>query len=362
MSFINQIIYASKMVYMHIFPSLYLKYKRQMYINRLQTVAKSCFFKAEIPEGASFDDYQNALVKHLVSVNEYLYNYEFWNKSEVTRSEFISQYSTYMVYNWFRIYFPTYHNWKLFDYKELALSRLTEVGLIKRRWLYTPHATNEQISELLHSTDCIVKPHNATHGEGVYKVKHDDEQAIAAVLKQVKSSPAVIEECVTGCDELQQFHPGSLNTLRVVTIAYEGQGEVFGACFRMGRGDSVIDNSHGGGIVATINVDTGCIEGDAYGDNGRYFHEHPDTGIVINGFQIPQWDKIKQTCIDAANAIRGSIIVGWDLTLTADGNVEFIEANNTPDFDGGMQAPLKKGVKRQLTDTIYRVTGKRYHG
>ena len=39
------------------------------------------------------------------------------------------------------------------------------------------------------------------------------------------------------------------------------------------------------------------------------------------------------------------------------GQVEIIEGNHAPDFDGGMQAPLKIGVKKKLQRTIMEVMG-----
>lgn len=39
------------------------------------------------------------------------------------------------------------------------------------------------------------------------------------------------------------------------------------------------------------------------------------------------------------------------------GQVEIIEGNHAPDFDGGMQAPLKIGVKKRLQKTVMDVMG-----
>ena len=39
------------------------------------------------------------------------------------------------------------------------------------------------------------------------------------------------------------------------------------------------------------------------------------------------------------------------------GQLEIIEGNHAPDFDGGMQAPLKIGVKKRLQKTVMDVMG-----
>lgn len=40
------------------------------------------------------------------------------------------------------------------------------------------------------------------------------------------------------------------------------------------------------------------------------------------------------------------------------GQVEIIEGNHAPDFDGGMQAPLKVGVKNRIRQTVQEVMNK----
>ena len=47
-----------------------------------------------------------------------------------------------------------------------------------------------------------------------------------------------------------------------------------------------------------------------------------------------------------------------DVVVADKGMVDLIEVNNRPDFDGGMQAPLKKGVKRKVYATLKDVIGK----
>ena len=341
-------------------PQIFVLAKSRQVKKRLLPAAMARFEDDALPDGASFDDYKKALSSHLVSFDEYIYNYEFWNKDENERNEFISRASAAILFFRIRLAFPKYDNPSLFWFKEQFLKRASELGFMKRDWLLSTEASKEQIAVLFHKCDCIVKPNDSSMGEGIFKVYKDNEDEIEKVVEQCVSNPCIIEECVIGCQELQQFHPSSLNTLRVVTIAYEGKAKVFGACFRMGQHDSVVDNSHGGGLVASIDVSTGIIVSNAFGTHGKYYRVHPDTKMPIKGFQIPNWEKVKQRCVEAANVFKGVIVVGWDLTITPSGDIEFIEANHTPDFDGGMQAPLKQGVKKSLYDTIREITGKSF--
>ena len=167
----------------------------------------------------------------------------------------------------------------------------------------------------------------------------------------------LLEQCIVACDELTAFHPASLNTIRVVTISNGGRCEVFGALLRMGAHGSVIDNTHAGGVYAPINVKTGIIEIPAIDAHNNHYDVHPDTGKQIKGFRIPEWKRIVATCKEASRAIPDIHFAGWDLCINRAGQVEIIEGNHAPDFDGGMQAPLKIGVKKRLQKTVMDVLG-----
>ena len=153
------------------------------------------------------------------------------------------------------------------------------------------------------------------------------------------------------------FHPASLNTIRVVTISNGDRCEVFGALLRMGAHGSVIDNTHAGGVYAPINVETGTIDIPAIDAHNNHYDVHPDTGKQIKGFHIPEWGRIVATCKEATRTLPDIHFAGWDLCVNQAGQVEIIEGNHAPDFDGGMQAPLKIGVKKRLQKTVMDVMG-----
>jgi glutathione synthase/RimK-type ligase-like ATP-grasp enzyme len=143
----------------------------------------------------------------------------------------------------------------------------------------------------------------------------------------------------------------------VVTISNGDRCEVFGALLRMGAHGSVIDNTHAGGVYAPINVKTGIIEIPAIDAHNNHYDAHPDTGKPIKGFHVPEWERIVATCKEASRTIPNIHFAGWDLCVNQKGQVEIIEGNHAPDFDGGMQAPLKIGVKKKLQQTVMNVLG-----
>ena len=218
---------------------------------------------------------------------------------------------------------------------------------IHRKWLYVPDASYEEFVQLISNYDCIVKPCDATRGHGIYKIyKNSDHGDDRNLYESCVKKSMLVEQCIESCDELKAFHPQSLNSIRVVTVSNKKRSEVFGSFFRMGVGNSVVDNAHAGGIFAQINIYSGIIESDGINTNGERFTYHPDSGLKIKGFIIPNWDLICNTCCEAA-LLTGNTFTGWDVVLNNQGNVEFIEGNDISDVDV-LQTPLQIGVKKRL--------------
>lgn len=141
---------------------------------------------------------------------------------------------------------------------------------------------------------------------------------------------AVIEELIVQCDEMAQFHPNSLNTVRIATHYENGKMDVIFGLFRVGRGDAFVDNTSMGGIGAAIDVKTGEVISQGYTSSGQKFENHPDTNIAFKGFKIPYWDELLEM-LEQINKEQGDMkYIGWDVALTENGWV-LVEANSRPD-------------------------------
>lgn len=353
----HDVIRPMAMTCFRLFPNLAAAYRSHEELALIRKEASKFFAEGHtLPEGASREDFYHALSKHMVSIPEYFYQYDFYKLSESERDEFISRARMRVLSMKLRAMFPDDYN-GISRFKEESLARFTELGFCRRRWLYAPRCTYQQFADLISSMDCIIKPHDGSLGFGVKKVQRQEDPAqIKALYDKCVRREMLIEECVRGCDELQAFHPQSLNTIRFVTMSFRGKAIPFGGLFRIGIGDSIIDNAHAGGICTQINIETGIIESDGLTTNGVVIVKHPDTGLTIKGTQIPRWNEVVEACLNAARNTN-NIITGWDVVVTDEGHVELIEVNNRPDFDI-MQAPLKKGVKRKVLDTLRELIGK----
>ena len=309
--------------------------------------------KKEYERGTSkgnFNDYQQALKKHWVSYSEYAYQYEFYKKTEEERDEYVSRLK--MAYFYWR-YAPGVAK-SVFRNKTRFLN--TFKNYIHRKWLYAPEATFEEFSKLVSEYDCIIKPCDGKLGKGIFKTYKDSNHSDDMKLYETcVRDRMLVEQCIESCEELKAFHPQSLNTIRVVTIANKEKACVFSGVFRTGVGDSVVDNSHKGGVSAQINVNDGVIETDGANTNGERFICHPDSGISFKGFKIPKWNVIVETVCEAAK-LTANPITGWDVVLNNNGDVEFVEANYGPDMDM-MQTRYNTGAKKKIFGLIKEYCG-----
>lgn len=308
-------------------------------------------FASEKPKHGSFDDYKKAFWRHRVTYSEYMYSYEYWHLNEEERDEFISTSEMQVIYR------------KLGDsnvrevFHDKVRFLTTFKPFVYRWWALANTLSLEQFKEKASEFDIIAKPACGTRGDGIFKIVGTEVCDWQQLFNQLLEGNYLLEQCIKACDELASFHPTSLNTIRVVTISEMDKCEVFGALFRMGAHGSVIDNTHAGGVYAPINVETGAIDIPAIDAKNNHYQNHPDTGKPIEGFRIHDWGRIVATCKEASRAISSIRFAGWDLCINQAGQVEIIEGNHAPDFDGGMQAPLKIGVKRKLQKTVMDVLG-----
>ena len=70
-------------------------------------------------------------------------------------------------------------------------------------------------------------------------------------------------------------------------------------------------------------------------------NRHPDTGIDLVGFEIPQWDAVVELAMMASTAFDPVGFVGWDIAVTNNGPV-LIEGNTTWDSPAPFEVPLNK--------------------
>lgn len=176
----------------------------------------------------------------------------------------------------------------------------------------------------------VIKPLWQCSGMGVY-VEHLSipctVDCVEELMKDFDSS-VIMEELIVQSQVLSQFHPHSVNTVRINTYRKGKDVRIFLPYFRIGRGENFVDNTNHGGILASIDLESGVVEA-AYDTQNNCYPQHPDTHVTFTGFQMPRWEEAKRIVVELALKFEYLQLLGWDLALTDNGWV-VVEVNSDP--------------------------------
>ena len=200
--------------------------------------------------------------------------------------------------------------------------------------------------------EVIVKPVDSALGNGVFKLKASDANAIDELEQGVKDGHSyLLEEIVKNHPVIKAFHPSSLNTVRMVTcIDSKGDFHIVSSLIRIGSGDAVIDNAKGGGMMCPIYPDNGIICGDAYDMSGHRYKRHPDSDLLFVGTQIPRWNEVLDYTEKLARHVTYARYVGWDIVITENG-IDVLEGN-IPAGENITQIARGEGVYEELKSYV----------
>jgi len=178
----------------------------------------------------------------------------------------------------------------------------------------------------------IGKPKSGSCGKGIVKVNVKDYETAEKLYDYfIENNIDLVEKCIVQHDAINNLHPISVNTIRIVSVLREGVPTILCAYFRIGNG-KFVDNFNSGGMVVPVEVETGLVKYKAIDKAGNIYAKHPLTGVDIIGFKIPLWEECKAMVLKASVITPQMGIVGWDVAVTKDGPV-LIEGNGFPGHD-----------------------------
>jgi hypothetical protein len=142
----------------------------------------------------------------------------------------------------------------------------------------------------------------------------------------------VVEEYCVQHPWYQSLNPTSVNTLRVFVLLNARQpARILGGYLRTGRKGSITDNTSNGGIYFPFDPKTGILQAGRYKTiSTEYFLEHPDSGIRVEGQELPGWREVCDLMPRALEAFPNILFAGLDVAMTEDGPT-IIELNAQPD-------------------------------
>lgn len=203
---------------------------------------------------------------------------------------------------------------------------------IKREWILLNGSNQEAFQRFIkNKTVIFAKPLNGTHGDNMQKIKIDEWKGKNLYQYLMEQHLFLIEELVIQNKIMSSLNPSSINTIRVISIYKNNKSKIIAAYSRIGCG-KIVDNFNAGGMVAPIDIKTGKITHAAVNKKNIVFDKHPDTNTVIEGFQIPEWEQVKELVLKAAKVVPQVGLVGWDVAISDHGPL-LIEGNEFPGHD-----------------------------
>lgn len=163
---------------------------------------------------------------------------------------------------------------------------------------------------------------------------------------------------------LRPVMPGrALGTVRVVTVLVGDKVQVPFAYLKIPVGNNAFDAfNHGtsGNLMAAVDVANGRL-GPAWAPSqecryrAQVCQAHPDTGVAIEGFCVPQWPDVLQVTARGARAFPELQTLGWDVAVT-DTGIFLLEANHHWD-PHSLQVLLQRGLRPDMEAFVVQAGG-----
>ena len=193
---------------------------------------------------------------------------------------------------------------------------------------YNIISKDDAINILCNKENITIKPSMASYGgKNVEFLVKPTREEIINYLNNITCQNLIFQETVKQSKETAKLHPSSLNTIRVMTLLLDNEIKVLPSAFRMGVGNSKVDNASFGGIYCRINED-GTLSDFAYDALGKKFDSHPNGGSfgqVKFNFMPKVFDLVKK----AAQRFPHFRLIGWDIAIDENDEPVIIEANLT---------------------------------
>lgn len=161
----------------------------------------------------------------------------------------------------------------------------------------------------------------------------------------------IVQERVRQHSGMSALNPTSVNTIRLFTYRRNNTIELLYAVVRIGRKGKIIDNESSGGITSKID-NNGCLDKFAYGPPTEGKLEQTDSGVVINGYEIPSFNKAVNIVKTLHLQLPYFKLAGWDIAIGEDGEPVFIEWNARTELSQTAVGP----AFREFTEEILALT------
>lgn len=205
--------------------------------------------------------------------------------------------------------------------------------------------------KLEHYQSVFIKPSDSNKGKNTFKVTKKNIEKIKDLDLE---ADYIAERAIKQHRKVSEICSNSINTLRVVTYQHKNNVKVLNCIFRMGMGQSIVDNASAGGIFIDYDINENKLDCTGYTlfeHGGKSYIKHPDTKVIFKNKSLPFPKKVKKLVIHASRVFDVQPIIGWDIAYTPDGPI-IIEGNNGIHI-GGVQITEKGLLNNSLYSKIF---------
>ena len=208
-----------------------------------------------------------------------------------------------------------------------------------------PVSEEEAVASCQNMERVIIKPSCESQGHSVqlFSVKDGITNIKGKSIRQLfedYKKDFLIQEWVIQHKDMAALNPTSVNTMRILSYRSGMEVLIIYSVVRIGRKGSVIDNQCAGGISTTIDKD-GKLGKYAFGGYAEDNVCKTDTGVILEGYQLPSYEKAIEMVKQLHLKLPFFNLVGWDVAIRENGNPVLIEFNTSP---GLSQLAFKSGM------------------
>lgn len=226
----------------------------------------------------------------------------------------------------------------------------------------TQHDAARLNDSIADHTEFVVKPAAGSGGDGILIIKgrrkggyvrssgtlvsegelaHHVSSILSGMYSLGGTTDEAMIEALVHCDErLEKLTFQGVPDIRIIVFKGFPVMAMTRLPTRMSDGKA---NLHQGAVGVGIRLVDGCTQGGVLGNS--LIEEHPDTGELIAGFQLPAWDRMMHmaaTCFDATDLGY----LGVDIVIDQEHGPLILELNARPGLN--IQLANKTGLAKRL--------------
>lgn len=207
----------------------------------------------------------------------------------------------------------------------------------------------------------VYKPNYGFQARGV-EVLYFNGDMESVYNKVMSYSRGVVEEIIRQHADMKVLSPESVNCMRIVSVSSKNgavlqdgtKKDIAYVSLKIGRNGNIVDNVVAGGMVANVDLETGCVVTHGVNQNLQVLENHPDTGTQIKGFKIPYFKEALELIYRVIDEMGLNGAIGWDVAIGENGP-EIVEPNYGPAASllQDPYIPEKKGMKHIMTKYLW---------